>query len=136
MEFYIGAEFSREFSFEESRITHELAEKLNSFFKEKNYGNRVTKVNIMAICVSKGFEPFCVVRPPKVLKKEPTFVYELKLDFDEMFNADEQQRKKILVLSILETSKEILTQKTIKGFEKEKFLEDLESYFKEQGYLD
>jgi hypothetical protein len=136
MEFYIGCQFSREFSFEEGRITHKLAEELNLFFKKKNYGERIKEINIGVICVSKGFEPFFMVRPPKILKKEPIVTYELKLDFDLMINASEEQRKQILVSELFKVTKEVLLEKTIKGFEKEEFIRDLEFYFKENGYLE
>ena len=135
MDFYIGTEFSKEFSFEDGRITHKLAKDLNVAFKDLDYGDRIRKLNINVICVSKGFEPFCVVRPLKISRKEPMLVYELKLDFESFKNADEEERKRILINEVFKTTKEVLMSKTIKGFEKEKFIEDLESYFKEQGYL-
>ncbi|QTE21174.1 Imm44 family immunity protein [Polaribacter cellanae] len=136
MEFNIGPEFSREFTFEEGRITYKLADKLNDFFKDKEYGERILKIYISVICVSKDFEAFCVVRPPKVLRNQPALEYELKLDFDTFKPASEEERKQLLVSKIFEVTKEVLMSKTIKGFEKEQFIEDLESYFKEQGYLE
>lgn len=136
MKFSIGSQFSREFSFEDSSVTIRLSEELNEHFEKRNYGDRIDKVYMGVICVSKGFEPFFMVRPPKVLKKEPALEYELKLDFDKMFNADEEQRKQLLVSEIFKATKEVLLEKTIKGFEKEEFIKDLESYFKEKGYLE
>ena len=135
MEFYIGAEFSREFTFEESRITHKLADELNVVFKGKEYGDRIKELNISAICVSKDFEAFCVVRPPKVSRKEPVIVYELKLDYDTFKPLEEKGRKHVLVNEIFNVTQDVLGNKTINGFEKEKFLKDLEAYFIEQGYL-
>lgn len=136
MIFSIGSQFSREFSFEESSITLRLTEELNFHFENKKYGYRVEKIYIGVICVSKDFEAFCVVRPPKVLKKEPALEYELKLDFETFKSSSEEKRKQLLVSEIFKTTKEILTEKTIKGFEKEKFIDDLEAYFKQQGYLE
>lgn len=135
MEFYIGAEFSREFTFDESRITHKLGGELNEIFKEANYGERIKMLTISAICVSKGFEEFCVVRPMKISRKEPMIVYELKLDFDSFKSSNEEKRKQLLATEILKVTKEVLISKTIKGFEKEQFIEDLEAYFNRQGYL-
>ncbi len=40
------------------------------------------KIYIGVICVSKDFEPFFMVRPLKILRKEPAVEYELKLEFD------------------------------------------------------
>ncbi|QMU63620.1 MAG: hypothetical protein GKR88_04530 [Flavobacteriaceae bacterium] len=131
MEFYIGAQFSREFTHEESRITHKLADELNLFFKDKDYGDRVKQVTIGVICVSKGFEPFFPIRPLKVMKKEPTITYELKLDFEIFKSSDETKRKEILCTEFLKATKEVLAGRTINGFDKEAFIKDLEDYFKE-----
>ncbi len=136
MEFYIGPQFSKEFSFEESRIVKILEDEINTFFKDNDYGERVKMIVTGVICVSKGFEPFFMTRPPKVLRKEPTLEFEIKLDFDYFKAMDEPDRKKSIVKEYFKSLKEFLESKTIKGFEKEKFLEDLESFFKEQGYLD
>lgn len=136
MKFSIGSQFSREFGFEDSSITIRLSEALNEHFEKINYGDRIDKVYVGVICVSKGFEPFFKVRPLKVLKKEPAIEYELKLDFDKMFKADEEQRKQLLATEILKTTKEVLLEKTINGFKKDEFVKDLESYFNEKGYLE
>lgn len=135
MEFYIGSQFSREFSFEESRITHNLAEELNVFFNKKDYGERVKNITAGIICVSKGFEPFFPIRPLKILKKSPTITYEVKLDFETFRSLGEQDRKSFLIDEFFKITKIYLTEKIIKGFEQELFIDDLESYFKAQGYL-
>ena len=136
MEFSLGSQFSREFSFEEGRITFKLADELNLFFKEKNYGKRIEKIYTGIICVSKGFEPFFPIRPLKVMKKEPALEYEIKLDFETFKSSDEEQRKSLLISEFFKKTKEYLMGKNIKGFEKEQFIKDLESYFKEQSYLE
>lgn len=136
MEFSIGAEFSREFTHEESRITYKLSDELNQIFKDKFYGDRILKVYIGAICVSKDFEAFCVARPLKVLRNQPALEYEFTLDFNSFKNSSEERRKQLLVTKLLKVTKEVLMAKTIKGFEKEQFIEDLEAYFNKQGYLE
>lgn len=74
-------------------------------------------------------------RPIKVYKNEPSLEYELKLDYNSFKPAQEEERMRLLVEEIFKTTKEVLMSKTIKGFEKEKFIEDLENYFKEQNYI-
>lgn len=133
MEFSIGVEFSREFSFEESRITCKLTDELNTFFKDKDYGDRIKKIYSSFICVSKDFEAFCVVRPLKFLRNQPAIEYEIKLDFETFKAADEDKRKSLLVDGFLKKTKEYLMEKTIKGFEKEQFIDDLEFYFGRNG---
>lgn len=135
MQFSLGNQFSREFSFEDGRITSKLAVELNLFFAEKNYGKRIDKIYAGFICVSIGFEPFFPIRPLKVMKKEPALEYEIKLDYESFKSSDEPQRKSLMVGEFFKRTKECLQEKTITGFEKERFIIDLESYFKEHGYL-
>lgn len=128
MKFSIGSQFSREFSFDESSITLTLTDELNGFFEDKFYGDRITMIYIAVICVSKKFEPFFKVRPIKLYRSEPSLEYGLKLVFDIFKAADEQERRRILLVKILEMTKLQLRSKTIKGFEKERFINDLEAF--------
>ncbi|SFZ93395.1 Immunity protein 44 [Flaviramulus basaltis] len=130
MEFYIGSQFSREFSFEESRVTQKLAEELNLFFKDKDYGERIKNIVVGIICVSKDFEPFFPVRRTKVMRKEPTISYEIKLDFESFKSSNVDERKLLLVKEFFKKTKEYLTEITIKDFKKDEFINDLEIYFK------
>ncbi|WP_177733505.1 hypothetical protein [Flavobacterium inviolabile] len=76
MRFSIGAQFSREFNFEETLlITNTLNNNFSNFFTQKKYSLDVNKIYINIICVSKEFEPFFKVRPLKILKKEAAVEY-------------------------------------------------------------
>lgn len=68
------------------------------------------------------------------MKKEPALEYEIKLDYETFKQSDEEQRKSLMVGEFFKGTKEYLLKKTIKGFEKEQFIYDLESYFTEHGY--
>jgi len=135
MEFYIGSQFSKEFTFEESRIVKKIEEELNTFFKIKNYGDRVKIIVTGVICVSKGFESFFMVRPAKVLRKEPAIEFEIKLDFESFKAMNDSNRKVTVIKEYFKSLKEFVESKTIKGFEKDIFIQDLENFFKEQKYL-
>lgn len=130
MEFSIGSQFSREFSFEESRIVDDFNNNLSLFFKDKDYEPKVKKVYASFICVSKGFEPFFNARPLKFLRKEPAIEYELKLDFETFFKANKEERMRILYDEFLNQSIEILTDKKASRINFEKFLEDLKECLK------
>jgi hypothetical protein len=129
MEFSIGTQFSREFSFEESSITNKLNERLNKWFIDKKYNSEIQKIYIDFICVSKGFEPFFMVRPLKVLKTEPAIEYEIKLEFDYFFKSNLEDRTKILYNEFLNQSKVILNDKKMKNFDVKGFVNDLEKSF-------
>lgn len=131
MEFNIGTQFSREFSFEEtSLITNRLNDSFNSFFKERDYGSDVKKTYIGILCVSKGFEPFFIPKPLKVLKKDFAIEYELKVDFETIFKSNIEERIEILYSELLNQSKEIINSKKIKNFDSDKFLNDFEKFTK------
>lgn len=128
MEFSIGAQFSREFIFEERRVVDLLKVPLNDWFKDKNYG--VDKIYVGIICVSKGFDPFFMARPLKHNKKESFLEYELKLNYDIFFNASNEERLKILRNEFLNKTIEIFNSKKLKDFDVKSFISDLEDYFK------
>lgn len=125
MEFSIGPQFSREFTFVESRIVLDLNVILNDFFLEKEYDPKIKKIYVVIICVSKGFEPFFTVRTLKIFRKEPAIEYEIKLDFEQFLNADKEERMIILKEEFLNKSKEILNNEKLKKFNIELFSNDL-----------
>lgn len=125
MEFSIGPQFSREFTFVESRIVLDLNVILNDFFLEKEYDPKIKKIYVVVICVSKGFEPFFTVRTLKIYRKEPAIEYEIKLDFEQFLNADKEERMIILKEEFLNKSKEILNNEKLKKFNIELFSYDL-----------
>lgn len=127
MEFNIGTQFSREFDFEEtSLITDSLTKILNESFAKKEYSLKVKKIYVGFICVSKGFEPFFMARPLKILKKELAIEYEIKLDFEEVFNSNTENKIKILYNELINQSRIILNDKKLVDFKVQDFLDDLE----------
>ncbi len=125
MEFSIGAQFSREFSFEETKIVDKLKDILNLELKEKIYNENIIKIYCSFICVSKGFEPFFMVRPLKIYRNEPAIEYEIKLDFETFFKANEEDRFKILKEEFIKNSRETLDSKKLKNFDLFGFISDL-----------
>ena len=128
MEFNIGAQFSREITFEESKVVDVLNESLNDYFKNRKYGDKINKIYTGVICVSLGFEPFFPVRPLKLLRKEPAIEYEIKIDFTEFKNSKEKGVELFFHAFFNETLK-IVSTKSIKGFDFEKFKVDFELWF-------
>src|SRR5690606_9364745 len=129
MEFSIGAQFSREFKFEETSIVNSLEKDLNKYLKVNIYAVKIKKIYCSFICVSKGFEPFFMPSPLKIYKKEPAIEYEIKLDFDLFFKANTKERFDILKEEFIKNSKEILGDKRLKGFKLSEFISDVEKCF-------
>lgn len=126
MEFSIGTQFSREFSFEDTLIADDLKNTLNKYFDEKKYDAKIQKIYCSFICVSKGFEPFFMVRPLKIYRTEPAIEYEIKIEFELFFKSNNEERSKILSSEFLKQSEEILNDKKMKNFDVKEFLSDLE----------
>lgn len=126
MEFSIGMQVSREFAFEETKITNVLNESLNKFFVEKDYGIKIKKIYSDFICVSKAFELVVPVRPLKILKNEAAIEYEIKIDFSEFKNSNEEKRTEILFSAFFNETLKLLSAKKIKDFDLEKFKIDIE----------
>jgi len=134
MEFNLGSQFSREFTFEETTIIRDLGQLLNKYFISKSYGE-IEKIYCGFICVSKGFEPFFMARPLKILKKEPAIEYEIKIEFESFFKSDSKERVRILCHNFLTQSRIILNDKKVKNFDLDFFLNDLNSFFQEKDLL-
>ena len=131
MEFSIGSQFSREFLNKRIRTT-DLEEILNRELDQKIYHKKITKIYCSFICVSKGFEPFFMVRPLKIYRKEPALEYEIKLDFNEFYNANEEESLKILKKEFISNSKNILKDSKLKDFKIDSFISDIENALKEK----
>lgn len=129
MNFSIGTQFSREFSFEETLVVSDLCDNLNDCLVGKKYNSKIDKIYIGIICVSKGFEPFFMARPLKILRNEPAIEYEFKLEFETFFKANTEERIKILNDEFLTQSKEILSDKKMKKFDLDGFLSDIKECF-------
>ncbi len=134
MQFSVGSQFSRELTPEEGRITYNLSNELNDYFVDRDYGAGVKKIYVGVICVSKGFEPFFPIRPLKIIRNKLALEYEIKIDFKLFSSSGHESRKRILVNEFLKKTKDYLKGKTIKDFDKERFIDDLEHYFNNNLY--
>ncbi|MEO6176837.1 MAG: hypothetical protein ABIP27_16920 [Flavobacterium circumlabens] len=125
MKFSIGPQFSREFPNEDRLIVDDLTDTLNGCISEKKYNSEIEKIYIAVLCVSKGFEPFFKARPLKILRNEPAIEYEIKLEFETFFKANKEEKITILNNEFLNQSKEILSDKKVKKFDTDAFINDI-----------
>lgn len=126
----------------------ELSNGLKEHYDTIDFGEGVQSVSIGVICVSKDFEPFFKQRNPKYTKDkreteidgikitiEKAFEYDCKIAFKSYQEADDIGKKQLLASEILKTTKEVFGKKKIKDFKEKMFIDDLENYLKNQGYL-
>ncbi len=146
MKFGLGISMSREVN---SDLVVNTSNDLEDFFEAKNYGAKIKHISIGFICVSPDFEPFFKVKKPKYVKSkkskgldgleytlENALMYDCKIDFELYQNSDDLGRKKLIAEGVLNTTKEVFEKKKIKDFNEVEFINDLESFFKERGYLE
>lgn len=82
--------------------------------------------------MSQGFDQFFMARPAKVLRKEPAMEVELKLDFNTYSIMTNPDRLVYIKSSFYEAITAAFALKSIKGFDKECFLNDLKDCLFEQ----
>ena len=132
-----------------SDTINDLSNELEIQFKDLVYGEGVYNLYTGIICVSKDFEPFFKPRKPKYTKNkkeneidgikyttEKSFEFDCKIDFNTYQELDDVGKKSLIASDLLKTTKEVFKKKKIKDFKEEEFIEDLENFFKEQGYLE
>jgi hypothetical protein len=108
--------------------TNIIEYELNDFFKDKFYGQGIKKIYMGFICVSDIYENFAVIRPPKILRKEPALELEYKLDFHNYRAMNDLERRKYILQEFFNTIDEFIQVKNIKDFNGVVFLENLKEF--------
>ncbi|PWK15755.1 hypothetical protein LV89_04965 [Arcicella aurantiaca] len=129
MTFFITSESSYEVP---NLKTVEFEDELNSFFLEKNYGDSITHISTIIICVSDKFEQFHPVRKARLAKDRAKLGFEYKLDFNTYQTMDKEQQIKYIENEYLKSIKEIFENKKIKNFDDKTFLCDLDSFLNKE----
>jgi len=121
-----------------------LSDDLEAEFKNKNYGNDIKSFTLGVLCVSPQFEQFYKreIKPkytkgPKVINMdgipftlENSFEYRIKIDHENLKNADELGARKILAREIIGSLAIFDTMRSkIKDFDLASFKTDLIDYF-------
>ena len=119
---------------------------LELFFKNKSYGIGIKEIIIGLVCINKPYEAYYKNNKPKYIKSkkikgldgkdiliENGLLFDCKIDFDNYLNSVILKRKEFLANEILKLTKEVLNKKEIKEFNKNKFIDDLESFFKQKS---
>ena len=130
-------------------FVHELSERLTQFITENNYGESIKKFLIGLIGVGPQYDSFFMPRRPKYTEYkeamfdgwdpftiEKTFECEIKLDYAKVLESTEEEVKKIVAQSIMDYLRKLKMPKKVTDFDKEKFIADLETYFRKEHLMD
>jgi len=132
-----------------SSVIQVLSDDLKTFFRNKKYGDEIKTLTIGIVCVSPQFEKFFKQKKPRYTKGkkivhpdgipftlEDDFEYDIKIDFNEVVDADEMKMRKILAREILDSLSVLDGFKSkIKYFDIDRFKMDLKDYFISQDLL-
>jgi hypothetical protein len=134
---------------DKTQLIHILSNKLSDYFLDKDYGNDVREIFIKIISVAPEFEWFSTIRKPKYTSyrkyinrdgieiiEDKSFSFDLKLDFEDFKNQSDDENRKMLASEIIKSLSNLDSlPKKVKDFDKERFKEDMKSFFDEQKLL-
>lgn len=126
----------------------ELSTKMSFCFESMQYGDSINVFLIGCICVHPSLDAFFKPRRSRytdyqetvfdcrLCKFERTFECELKLDYSIMSKATEEEAKKIVAQSIIEFLHVLKMPKKVTDFDKDRFVADMEAFFREEQLID
>lgn len=126
-----------------------LDAKLETYFKNKSYGEDICTYLIGVISVHPNYDQFFKIRRPFYVEDKTvtldkilgpvriykSFSFNIKLDFEEFISSNTEDGLKMIAGSIMETVKTLKYPKKIKDFDKERFYEDLRLFFEKEKIL-
>lgn len=123
MIFYLG-QYVSEDELKIIKLISILSDSLNTYFKNKNYSEALSEINVGVICVKPEFEQFFSVDAPVYTKERALLEFKVKFDFSKMASSNDEKRKSLILEKIFSE-----IPKTISGFEEiefdiDKFTED------------
>ena len=124
--------FSQEISedvYSNANVLIRISEKAETFFEKREYGSGIKTFTIGIICVAPNFSFFFKKRK-KYIKVKKQLEYDIKLDHERFKNSNEDEIKKMVARSVID-SLGIIEELEIKDFDLKLFREDLILFFKE-----
>lgn len=143
----LQATFSREFDntnkFKEFQT---LDNEIENYFINKSYGKSINSYIIGIVCVSQGFDPFFKAQKPKYTEDKmvayhnlsPVHIYKsleftIKLDYDIFHPSNTEEGLRYVAKEIMNTVLSIKYPKKVTDFDRVRFEQDLEMFFKEMS---
>lgn len=140
--------FSREFDkTTKSQNIDELNDKMQLYFNGKYYGETIIEYLIGIICVHPNYDPFFKVRRPLYTEDKTVTIHgleihiyksfgiDIKLRFEDFIQSGSEDGLKMVANEILTTVKNMKYPAKVKSFDKDKFYQDLNLFFEEEGLV-
>lgn len=112
-------------------ILRALSQKVELFFKIREYGTGIQEYYVGIICVAPGFDFFFKERK-KYRKSKQILEYSIKLNYAQFENSTDSEIEKMVASSLID-SLGVVEELKIKNFNLNKFREDLILFFEQNG---
>ena len=127
----------------------ELSDAVNSFVSSNDYGKSIEEVLIGLIAVEPIYDKFAKPRRPRYTEHKETIAFgsipivihktleiEIKMDYEQILAAEGEELRKIVAIEIINYLRILKLPKKVSDCEKDKFVSDVESYFKTEHLID
>ena len=138
---------------EKSKTKHqsikELSDAVNTIVSSNNYGESIEELLIGLIAVEPIYDKFAKPCRPRYTEHKETVAFgsipivihktleiEIKLDYEQVLFAEGEGLLKIVAKEVLMTFKNIKIPQKVTNFDKERFMADLESYFRSEHLIE
>lgn len=126
----------------------ELSDAVNTIVSSNDYGESIEKLHIGLIAVEPIYDKFAKPRRPRYTEHKETVAFgsipivihktleiEIKMDYTQVLTAEGDRLRIIVASEVINTLRTVKLPKKITDFNKERFVADLESYFRSEHLI-
>ncbi|WP_281643168.1 hypothetical protein [Hoylesella loescheii] len=124
----------------------ELGERMEEYFKMRQYGDAILEYFIGIVCVHPKYDSIFTIKRPRYAEDKrvmldralgevhfyKTLGVDVKLDFGTFIKSDKEGGLKMVADAIIDRLNTMKYPAKVKDFDKERFLNDLKIFFKEE----
>ena len=127
----------------------ELSEAVNTIVSSNYYGESIEEILIGLIAVEPIYDKFAKPRRPRYTEHKETIAFgsipivihktleiEIKLDYEQVLVTEGEELRKIVAKEVLTILQNTKPPKKVTDFDKDKFVADIESYFKLKNMIE
>ena len=127
----------------------ELSNRINSFISKHYYGDSIETILIGLIVVEPIYDKFAKPRRPRYTAHKETIAFgsipivihktleiEIKMNYEQVLAAEGDELRKMVATEVINNLRTLKIPTKVTDFEKDKFVADVESYFKSEHLID
>jgi len=131
---FIFAEYFSVKIAEKSGVFRTLADELQEYFRERNYGDCVQSLYVGLKCVEDVYKPFFQARDPKYTRKKTatqgknSLSYDIELNYKKVLIASDDEIRKLVLTELINSIDTLQNIRGIKDFDVAKLKQDLQLF--------